>query len=204
MKISGTKLPDVLVFEPAVHGDARGFFVESFRDTWLLDAGLTTKLVQDNQSRSRRGTVRGLHWQGTHPQGKLVRVARGAVFDVAVDIRRGSPHFGEWVGHILDDQAHHQLWIPPGFAHGFAVLSDYADFCYRCTDYYDPPDQRGIRFDDPRIGIEWPLAGGVPLLSDKDGRLPRLDEIPAAALPRYELPTAVAGPSDDYLHAVLP
>jgi dTDP-4-dehydrorhamnose 3,5-epimerase len=203
MKISRTKLPDVLIFEPAVHGDARGFFVESFRDTWLRDAGLSVNLVQDNQSRSRRATLRGLHWQGAHPQGKLVRVARGTVFDVAVDIRRGSPHFGEWVGHTLDDQAHHQLWIPPGFAHGFVVLSDYADFCYRCTDYYDPPDQCGIRFDDPWLGIEWPLAGGAPLLSDKDSKLPRLDEIPDDALPYYE-PSAAAGVSEDCLHAVLP
>jgi dTDP-4-dehydrorhamnose 3,5-epimerase len=186
VKIARAKLPGVLIFEPAVYSDARGFFVESFRDTWLGDAGLRVNLVQDNQSRSRRGTLRGLHWQGHHPQGKLVRVARGAVLDVAVDIRRGSAHFGEWTSLVLDDQSHRQIWIPPGFAHGFLVLSDWADFCYRCTDYYDPPDQRGIRFDDPRLGIDWPDDGVELLLSDKDQHLPRLDELPAGALPSLD------------------
>jgi dTDP-4-dehydrorhamnose 3,5-epimerase len=176
-------LPEVIVFEPVVYGDARGFFVESFRDTWLTDAGLEVSFVQDNQSRSRRLTLRGLHWQDAHPQGKLVRVARGAVLDVAVDIRRGSPTFGVGVSRLLDDKAHHQLWLPPGFAHGFLVLSDEADFCYRCTDYYDPHGQCGIRFDDPRLGIAWPLDGQEPLLSEKDRQLPFLDALPATALP---------------------
>lgn len=186
MKIApSTLLPDVLVFEPAVHGDSRGFFVESFRDTWLAESGLAAGFVQDNHSRSRRLTLRGLHWQRTHPQGKLVRVARGTVLDVAVDIRRGSPTFGTWVSRVLDDKTHHQLWIPPGFAHGFLVLSDEADFCYRCTDYYDPDDQYGIRFDDPQLGIAWPLDGREPLLSDKDRRLPYLSALPDSALPLY-------------------
>lgn len=176
-------LPDVIVFEPTVHGDQRGFFLESFRDSWLAEAGIDAAFVQDSQSRSRRGTLRGLHWQHRHPQGKLVRVARGAVLDVAVDIRRGSPHFGKWVSHLLDDQSHHHLWVPPGFAHGFLVVSDEADVCYRCTDYYDPLDQHGLRFDDPRLGITWPLDGSAPLLSDKDRQLPLLDDLPATALP---------------------
>lgn len=184
-------LPDVLVFEPAVHGDPRGFFVESFRDTWLAEAGVTATFVQDNQSRSRRSTLRGLHWQTAHPQGKLVRVARGAVLDVAVDIRRGSATFGTWVSRVLDDKAHRQMWIPPGFAHGFLVLSDEADFCYRCTDYYDPHGQAGIRFDDPRLAIAWPLDGHGLLLSDKDKSLPLLDELPAASLPA--MPPTMAG-----------
>lgn len=186
MKITpAPSLPDILVFEPTVHGDERGFFVESFRDAWLAEAGIAAKFVQDNQSRSRRFTLRGLHWQGTHPQGKLVRAAHGAVLDVAVDVRRGSPTFGKWVSRLLDDQRHLQLWIPPGFGHGFLVLSEEADVCYRCTDYYDPHDQRGIRFDDPRLGIAWPLDGRAPVLSDKDRRLPYLDELPAGALPAF-------------------
>lgn len=187
-------LPEVLVFEPMVHGDPRGFFIESFRDTWLADAALTAGFVQDNQSRSRRLTLRGLHWQRAHPQGKLVRVARGAVLDVAVDIRRGSPSFGTWVSRVLDDKTHHQLWIPPGFAHGFLVLSEDADFCYRCTDYYDPGDQFGIRFDDPRLGIAWPLDGREPLLSDKDRQLPYLSEVPDAWLPAYDAGAACRQP----------
>jgi dTDP-4-dehydrorhamnose 3,5-epimerase len=184
MNITRTDLlPEVIIFEPTVYGDARGFFVESFRDTWLAEAGLDVVFVQDNHSRSRRHTLRGLHWQDAHPQGKLVRVAHGAVLDVAVDIRRDSPTFGTWVSRLLDDKAHHQLWIPPGFAHGFLVLSDEADFCYRCTDYYDPHGQCGIRFDDPRLGIAWPLDGHEPLLSEKDRWLPYLDDLPTTALP---------------------
>ncbi|HTP82580.1 MAG TPA: dTDP-4-dehydrorhamnose 3,5-epimerase [Alphaproteobacteria bacterium] len=184
MKITHTPLiPEVIVFEPEVHGDTRGFFVESFRDTWFAEAGLAVTFVQDNHSRSRRHTLRGLHWQDAHPQGKLVRVTHGAVLDVAVDIRRGSPTFGAWVSRVLDDKTHHQLWIPPGFAHGFLVLSDEADFCYRCTDYYDPRGQCGIRFDDPRLGIAWPLDAQEPILSEKDRNLPFVDDLPATALP---------------------
>jgi dTDP-4-dehydrorhamnose 3,5-epimerase len=184
MKITRTPLlPEVIVFEPAVHGDQRGFFVESFRDTWLAEAGIQATFVQDNHSRSRRLTLRGLHWQDARPQGKLVRVARGTVLDVAVDIRRDSATFGAWVSRVLDDQLHHQLWIPPGFAHGFLVLSEEADFCYRCTDYYDPQGQCGIRFDDPKLGIAWPLDGRAPVLSDKDRHLPFLDDLPTAAFP---------------------
>ncbi len=186
MKITPTALlPELLVFEPAVHSDERGFFVESFRDTWLAEAGIAPRFVQDNHSRSRRFTLRGLHWQDARPQGKLVRVARGSVLDVAVDIRRDSASFGTWVSRVLDDKTHNQLWIPPGFAHGFLVLSEEADFCYRCTAYYDPHGQCGIRYDDPRLGIAWPLDGRAPLLSDKDRALPYLDEISLASLPSF-------------------
>src|SRR3954463_7997061 len=156
---------------PDVHGDARGFFVETFRaDAWAAE-GVPTGFVQDNHSRSRLGTLRGLHFQ-THPgQGKLVRVARGRVFDVVVDLRRGSPTFGEWEGMELDDVSGRMLWIPIGFGHGFLVLSEVADFVYKCTNYYDPATEAGIRFDDPAVGIEWP--SGVELLySERDASAP--------------------------------
>jgi len=175
MKIIETSLPGVLIFEPKVIGDERGFFVETFRESVFAEAGLNVKFVQDNQSRSRRGVLRGLHYQLQQPQGKLVRAARGRVFDVAVDIRKGSPTFGQWVGEILNDVAHRQMYIPPGFAHGFVVLSDVADFVYRCTDYYHQQSEAGIRWDDPDIGIEWPkeIMEAV-VLSDKDRGLPFL------------------------------
>ncbi len=175
MKLIETALPGVLILEPQVHGDARGFFVETYRASWFEAHGLTAPVfVQDNQSRSRRGVLRGLHYQTVNPQGKLVRCARGAVFDVAVDVRRGSPHFGQSVGVVLDDESHRQLWIPPGFAHGFCVLSDVADFAYKCTSYYDPASDAGIRWNDPALGIDWPLEGIEPLLSAKDQLLPLL------------------------------
>ena len=165
-----------MLIAPAVHGDARGFFAETFRaDAWAA-AGIPTEFVQDNHSRSRRGTLRGIHFQ-THPgQGKLVRCARGVVWDVVVDLRRGSPTFGEWEAVELDDSAHRQLWIPIGFGHGFCVLSEEADFVYKCTNYYDAATEAGIRFDDPDVGIEWPRAVEL-LFSDRDRDAPRLAEI---------------------------
>lgn len=180
MKIIETSLPGVLIFEPKVFGDERGFFVETYRESVLAETGLKATFVQDNQSRSRRGVLRGLHYQLQQPQGKLVRVARGRVFDVAVDVRRGSPTFGQWVGVVLDDETHRQMYIPQGFAHGFVVLSAIADFVYRCTDYYHPQSEAGIRWDDPALGIDWPqeILQAV-ILSDKDRQLPLLqDQLP--------------------------
>ena len=168
MKAIPTAIPDVLVLEPKVFGDARGFFLESFNQRAFNQAtGLEVEFVQDNHSRSAKGVLRGLHYQLQQPQGKLVRVVRGAVFDVAVDIRRSSPHFGRWVGVELNEDNHRQLWIPPGFAHGFLVLSDSADFLYKTTDYYAPEHERAILWNDPAIGIVWPLTT-EPLLSAKD------------------------------------
>lgn len=183
MNIVKTGLPGVLLIEPRVFGDARGFFVETLRAEWLAQAGLNTPFVQDNQSRSRKGVLRGLHYQLQQPQGKLVRCARGKVFDVAVDVRRGSPHFGQWTGHVLDDVTHRQMYIPPGFAHGFCVLSDEADFVYRCTNYYHPASEAGIAWNDPDVGIEWPTLDTPFALSDKDAKLPRLKL--QSALPDY-------------------
>lgn len=168
MKISDTALPGVLLIEPRVFSDARGFFLESWNRRSFREAGLDLDFVQDNHSRSARGVLRGLHYQLENPQGKLVRVTQGAVFDVSVDIRRSSPHFGRWVGYELSAENHRMLWIPPGFAHGFLVLSETADFLYKCTSLYDPPSDRGIRWDDPAIGIAWPDVGAPPLLSAKD------------------------------------
>jgi dTDP-4-dehydrorhamnose 3,5-epimerase len=175
-----TRLDGLVLLAPEVHGDERGFFVETFRaDAWAAH-GVPIEFVQDNQSRSRRGTVRGIHFQ-THPgQGKLVRVARGRVFDVVVDLRRGSPTFGEWEGVELDDASGLQLWIPVGFGHGFCVLSDVADFAYKCTAYYDPETESGIAFDDPGVGIAWPDVELV--CSERDRTAPRLADV-ADALP---------------------
>ena len=176
-----TRLDGIVLLAPAVHGDERGFFMETWReDTWRSH-GVPSDFVQDNHSRSRRGTVRGIHFQ-THPgQGKLVRCARGAVLDVVVDLRRGSETFGEWESVVLDDVHGGQLWIPVGFGHGFCVLSETADFVYKCTNYYDAATEAGIRFDDPDVGIEWP--GDVELLySERDATAPRLAEV-ADSLP---------------------
>lgn len=168
MKVTPTAIPDVLVIEPRVFGDARGFFYESFNQNAFRQAtGLSLNFVQDNHSRSARGVLRGLHYQIEQPQGKLVRVVRGAVFDVVVDIRWRSPTFGQWVGMELTEDNHKQLWVPPGFAHGFIVTSDSADFLYKTTDYYAPQHERCIAWNDPAIGIEWP-AGAAPQLSAKD------------------------------------
>ncbi|MGH2997449.1 MAG: dTDP-4-dehydrorhamnose 3,5-epimerase [Gaiellaceae bacterium] len=176
-----TRLDGLVLLSPAVHGDERGFFVETWRaDAWTAE-GVDAGFVQDNQSRSRRGTVRGIHFQTRPGQGKLVRVARGRVFDVVVDLRRGSPTFGEWEGFELDDVHGRQLWIPIGFGHGFCVLSDSADFVYKCTAYYDPESESGIRFDDPDVGIEWP-AGLELECSERDRTAPRLAEV-ADSLP---------------------
>jgi dTDP-4-dehydrorhamnose 3,5-epimerase len=169
MKVTATTLPEVLVIEPKVFGDARGFFFESFnQQTFNAATGLDVKFVQDNHSRSAKGVLRGLHYQTQQPQGKLVRVVRGSVFDVAVDIRKSSPNFGRWVGVELSEDNHKQLWVPPGFAHGFLVTSDTADFLYKTTDYYAPQYERCVSWNDPAIGVEWPLAGCQPQLSAKD------------------------------------
>src|SRR4051812_48040352 len=176
-----TRLDGLVLLAPKVHGDERGFFMETFRADVAASYGIPTQFVQDNHSRSRQGTLRGIHFQ-THPgQGKLVRVSRGRVFDVVVDLRRGSPTFGEWEGVVLDDVGGQMLWIPIGFGHGFLVLSDVADFVYKCTNYYDPATEAGIRFDDPDVGIEWP-AGVELLYSERDQTAPRLSDV-ADALP---------------------
>lgn len=168
MKATPTRIPDVLVLEPRIFGDARGFFLESFNQTaFQAVTGLDMTFVQDNHSRSTRGVLRGLHYQLQQPQGKLVRVVRGSVFDVAVDIRRGSPTFGQWAGAVVSEDNHRQMWVPPGLAHGFLVLSESADVLYKTTDYYAPQHERAIAWNDPDIGIEWPLDG-LPLLSGKD------------------------------------
>jgi dTDP-4-dehydrorhamnose 3,5-epimerase len=163
-----TAIPDVMVIEPVVKADARGFFVEVWHEQRYRSAGIDLPFVQDNHSRSGRGTLRGLHYQIQHAQGKLVRVAAGEVFDVAVDLRRSSPTFGRWVSAILSGENHHQLWVPPGFAHGFYVMSESADVLYKCTDLYASEYDRALKWDDPDVGVEWPLSGGVPLLSAKD------------------------------------
>lgn len=168
MQVTATDLPEVLIIEPKVFGDARGFFLESFNAKAFAEAtGVDLPFVQDNHSRSAQGVLRGLHYQIQQAQGKLVRVVRGAVFDVAVDVRRSSPNFGRWVGVELSEDNHRQLWVPPGFAHGFLVLSDSADFLYKTTDYYAPEHERSVLWNDPAIGIDWPLPG-PPLLSGKD------------------------------------
>ena len=169
MKVTPTAIADVLVIEPKVFGDARGFFFESFNQKAFNEAsGLDVNFVQDNHSRSAKGVLRGLHYQIEQPQGKLVRVVRGAVFDVAVDIRKGSSTFGKWVGMELSEDNYKQHWIPAGFAHGFLVTSDSAEFLYKTTDYYAPEHERCIAWNDPAIGIEWPLMTTQPSLSAKD------------------------------------
>ena len=174
MNVIQTAIPDVLIIEPKVFGDARGFFYESFNGRAFDEAvGRHVEFVQDNHSRSSKGVLRGLHYQIQQPQGKLVRVARGAVFDVAVDVRKSSPTFGKWVGVELSEDNHRQLWVPPGFAHGFLVLSEAADFLYKTTDYYAPEFERCIRWDDPELAITWPLSD-VPQLSAKDAAGQRL------------------------------
>ncbi|HEY8608879.1 MAG TPA: dTDP-4-dehydrorhamnose 3,5-epimerase [Noviherbaspirillum sp.] len=170
MKATRLAIPDVVLLEPTVYGDARGFFLESYNRRELGQVlGMQPEFVQDNHSRSARGVLRGLHYQVVRPQGKLVRVVRGAVFDVVVDIRRGSPTFGQWIGTELNADAHTQLWVPPGFAHGFLVLSESADFMYKTTDYYAPEHERCIAWDDPDLGIAWP-DDVIPVLSEKDRR----------------------------------
>lgn len=177
MRVERTRLPDVLLITPRVFGDSRGYFFESWHRDKFRDHGLDVEFVQDNHSHSVKNTLRGLHYQIRHPQGKLVRVTKGEVFDVAVDIRRGSPNFGRWVGVYLSDTNHQMLWVPPGFAHGYLAISEEIDFLYKCTDIYSPADERAIRWNDPAIGIEWPLAAGVPpILSGKDAEAPTFAE----------------------------
>jgi len=168
MKVIDTAIPDVKIIEPKVFGDERGFFLETFHlKRYQEMLGINLDFVQDNHSRSTKGVLRGLHFQKTKPQGKLVRVVRGEVFDVAVDIRKGSPTFGKWEGVILSEENKRQFWVPPGFAHGFLVLSDIADFEYKCTDYYDPSDEKSLRWNDSELGIDWPDLDSIQL-SEKD------------------------------------
>jgi len=183
LKIIETKLPGVLILEPQVFGDTRGFFQETFSAKRYAEAGINETFVQDNHSRSGRGVLRGLHYQCRQPQGKLIYVTRGEVFDVVVDIRSGSPTYGQYVSIILNDTNHLQFYAPPGYAHGFCVLSEVADFVYKCTDYYHPPSERGVLWDDPQLAIEWPLDAA--LLSEKDTKNPRLQDIKAEELPEY-------------------
>ncbi|MCW5649916.1 MAG: dTDP-4-dehydrorhamnose 3,5-epimerase [Ramlibacter sp.] len=181
MIVTPTRLPEVLLIEPKVFGDSRGFFLESWNSRTFAEAtGVTSPFVQDNHSRSSQGVLRGMHYQITAPQGKLVRVTSGRVFDVAVDMRQSSPRLGHWVGVELDSQNMRQLWVPPGFAHGFLVLSDSADFLYKTTSYYAPEYERSFRWNDPAIGIDWPLRQihSALALSDKDARAVPWEEAP--------------------------
>ena len=185
MKIINTKIPEVKIIEPKIFADSRGFFYESFslkRYQNLLN--IDSNFVQDNISRSTKGVLRGLHYQLEHPQGKLVSVSQGEVFDVAVDIRVDSPHFGQWVGEVLSASNKRQLWVPEGFAHGFIVLSDVAEFSYKCTDYYHPQSEHSILWDDPNININWP-QNITPILSHKDQAGAYLKNIPQDFLPKY-------------------
>ncbi len=183
MRVTPTDLPDVLIVEPRVYEDERGYFLETFQAHRYAQAGIPGPFVQDNLSFSRQGVLRGLHYQHPHAQGKLVWVLQGEVFDVAVDIRKGSPTFGRWVGVWLSAENRRQVWIPPGFAHGFCVVSETALFTYKCTDYYAPEAEGTVRWDDPDLGIAWPVS--KPIVSPKDARGLRLKEIPAERLPPY-------------------
>ena len=175
MKQVDTRLPDAILLQPTVHGDARGFFQETYRADAYAALGIADTFVQDNHSRSRRGVVRGMHFQLLPGQAKLVRCGRGEILDVIVDIRRGSPSYGQWEGHVLSDENHQQLYVPVGFAHGFCVTSDEADVIYKCSTYYDPELERGIAYDDPDLGIEWPALDLIP--SPRDAEAPRLAEV---------------------------
>jgi dTDP-4-dehydrorhamnose 3,5-epimerase len=183
MQVTKTKLNDVLIFEPKVFGDERGFFMETFRSDFFAEQTGVQQLVQDNHSKSAQGILRGLHYQLEHTQGKLVRVTQGSVFDVAVDLRQSSSTFGEWFGLELSAQNNKQLWVPAGFAHGFYVTSETAEFVYKCTDYYHPKSEVSISWDDPSLGIDWPLVNGVaPALSAKDA-----DALSFAAAPKFDI-----------------
>jgi dTDP-4-dehydrorhamnose 3,5-epimerase len=176
MNVIKTKLDGCVIIEPKVFGDERGFFLETFQaERYISEAGITLPFVQDNHSRSSKSVLRGLHFQKTKPQGKLVRVVRGQVYDVAVDIRKGSPTYGQWEGLVLSEENKTQLWVPPGFAHGFVVLSDTADFEYKCTDYYDPSDEASILWNDSDLDIPWPVDN--PILSNKDARADSLADL---------------------------
>lgn len=183
MRLVETAIPDVVLLEPRVFEDSRGFFMETYHRDRLRDLGISGEWVQDNHSRSRRGTLRGLHYQLRHPQVKLCRVVQGAVLDVAVDLRRGSPTFGKWTAELLSADNKRQIYIPAGFAHGFVVLSETADFLYKCDNYYRHDDEHGILWNDPDLGIPWDVP--EPLLSDKDRMNPRLAELAEEDLPLY-------------------
>ena len=183
MNIVSTPLPGVVVLEPQVHGDERGFFLETFRESHRAAAGISAPFIQDNHSRSTRGVLRGLHFQVDRCQGQLVRVSRGAVFDVVAEVRPESPHFGQWFGATLDDELHKQIYVPPGYAHGFCVLSDVADFEYRCTGYYDPDVEKGVAWNDADLAIDWPIDD--PVLSERDAALPAIGACPREALPPW-------------------
>jgi len=184
MNVKSTPLNGVLIIEPDKFVDHRGFLLQVWHQQTYGNKGITGTFVQDNHSRSYKNVIRGLHYQLRHPQGKLIFVINGKIFDVAVDIRLGSPTFGQWFGAILSDENHLQMFIPPGFAHGFCVLSETADLIYKCTDFYYPEDQFGVDWADPGIGINWPVEG--PILSGKDSKLPFLKDIPRKNLPRFE------------------
>jgi len=183
VRVSPTALPGVLLVEPRVFRDPRGFFLETYHRDKYAEHGIPAGFVQDNHSHSERSTLRGLHAQVTRPQGKLVRAVRGEMFDVAVDIRVGSPSFGRWAGALLSGSNFHQLYIPPGFAHGFCVLSDEVDVEYKCTDFYEPGDEISVAWNDPELGIEWPIR--EPILSEKDRLAPRLSQL-RDRLPRFQ------------------
>lgn len=186
MRLVETALPEVVVLEPRVHEDERGFFMESYNERTLAALGIRHRFVQDNHSRSRRGVLRGLHFQLHRPQAKLVRATRGRVFDVAVDIRVGSPRFGRWAGAELSEDNRRMLFAPEGFAHGFLVVSEIAEFQYKCSDFYDPEDEAGVAWNDPAVGIEWPLDDLEPILSERDRRWATLGSIDHGSLPRYQ------------------
>ena len=184
LQITETSLPGVLLIQPRVFGDPRGFFMETYRQNVLAEAGIRETFVQDNHSRSARGVLRGLHYQLRHPQAKLCRVAQGEVLDIAVDIRVGSPNFGKWVGALLSGENNTQIYIPKGFAHGFVVRSETADFLYKCSDYYDASDDRGVLWNDPDLAINWDMQS--PIISEKDQRYLTLAQTPHDQLPRFE------------------
>ena len=186
MKRIDTEIPGVCVLEPVVHGDHRGYFMETYSRRVMADIGIDIEFVQDNESRSRQGVLRGLHYQLGQPQAKLVRVTEGEVFDVAVDIRRGSPTFGKWVGALLSAENKRALLVPEGFAHGFCVVSETAQFAYKCSDYYAPAEERGVLWSDPALAIDWPLGGREPMLSEKDRAYKPLAECPVEDLPVYQ------------------
>jgi len=184
MKIIKTSLPGVCIIKPQVFSDARGFFMETYHHRRYAESGINCNFVQDNLSRSVRGTLRGLHYQLKYGQAKLIQVIRGEVFDVVVDIRRGSPRFGQWTGVTLSEENKRQLFVPEGFAHGFCVLSESADIVYKCNDFYAPEDEGGVLWSDPNLAIDWPIAN--PLLSEKDSRLPHLADVPPEGFPLYK------------------
>ncbi len=183
MKIIETSLPDVVVLEPKVFGDQRGFFMETYHAQRYKELGIEQTFVQDNHSRSRRGVLRGLHYQLVQPQGKLVSVVRGEVLDIALDIRKSSPTFGQWCAVTLNDINHRQMYVPPGFAHGFVVISETVDFVYKCTDYYHPQSERGIMWNDPELNIDWSIPLDEILLSEKDKNHPPLSKVAEEDLP---------------------